>query len=179
MKQFILSLVLIATLFVQSSYSQTFSVQGVLRDPNGKSVSDGTYQVTFKLYTVATGGSSIWSETVNAVAVTKGVFSLELGTVTSLSSLAFNAQYYLGITVATGTELTPRMKITPSVSSLSVQGFSNVVPSTGNVGIGTTSPGTILHVYQSSAPQFKLENSVRSFMLTDRESTRLNSSHRT
>ncbi len=140
MKQFILSLVLIATLFVQSSFSQTFSVQGVLRDPNGKSVSDGTYQVTFKLYTVTSGGSPIWTETVPQVTVTKGVFSVELGTVTSLSSLAFNAQYYLGITVATGTELTPRMKITPSVSSLSVQGFSNVVPSTGNVGIGTLNP---------------------------------------
>ena len=122
MKNILLSLLLFVTLFVQSAFSQTFSIQGVLRDPNGKSVSDGTYPVTFKLYTVATAGSSIWSETVPTVTVTHGVFSLELGTVTSMASLGFDATYYLGITVASGTELSPRMKITSSPTSLSVKG---------------------------------------------------------
>jgi hypothetical protein len=137
---------LIVTVFVQSTFSQTFSIQGVLRDPNGKSVADGTYPVTFNLYTVATGGSSIWTETINNVTVSYGVFSLELGTVTSMASLGFDATYYLGITVASGTELSPRMKIASSPTSLSVKGTSNVVPSNGNVGIGTLTPGYKLEV---------------------------------
>ena len=78
MKNILYALMLIVTVFVQSTFSQTFSIQGVLRDPNGKSVADGTYPVTFKLYTVATGGSSIWTETINNVTVSYGVFSLEL-----------------------------------------------------------------------------------------------------
>jgi hypothetical protein len=141
MKNILYALVLIVTVFVQSTFSQTFSIQGVLRDPNGKSVADGTYPVTFKLYTVATGGSSIWTETINNVTVSYGVFSLELGTVAPMASLGFDATYYLGITVASGTELSPRMKIASSPTSLSVKGTSNVVPSTGNVGIGTLTPG--------------------------------------
>jgi len=138
-------------IFVQSSFSQTFSIQGVLRDPTGKSVSDGTHTVTFKLYTDSTGGTSVWNETVPAVSVTHGVFSLELGKVSSMSSLPFSAQYYLGITVASGTELTPRMKVTSSPTSLSVKGVSNVVPSTGNVGIGTTTPYENLAVKSNNA----------------------------
>ncbi len=58
------------TLILLFSINQTFSqipqlisYQRVLTDNAGNLVSDGNYNLTFNLYTVAVGGSSIWTET--------------------------------------------------------------------------------------------------------------------
>jgi hypothetical protein len=54
------------TLLAQAPIPQTVSYQGVLTDGSGTPVVDGSYSVTFKIYTVASGGSEIWSETLLA-----------------------------------------------------------------------------------------------------------------
>lgn len=133
-----------------AAFSQTFSIQGVLRDPLGRTVEDGSYSLTFRIYDVATSGSPLWSETQGSVAVQHGVFTVELGTVVPMSQLSFARQYYIGIVVEQGQELEPRIKLTNSPTSHGVFGVKNTFPSVGNVGVGITSPLAGLHIKTQS-----------------------------
>ena len=58
--------------------------QGVLTDAGGSAVPDGTYEITFRLYNVLSGGTPLWEETQPAVQVTKGIFDVMLGSVMKL-----------------------------------------------------------------------------------------------
>ncbi len=109
----------------------TLSVQGILKKANGVAVDDGTYSITFRLYTQPTGGTALWSETQSSVEVSSGIYSATLGTVTPLS-VAFDQLYYLGVTVGS-TELTPRVLLTSAPYALSLIGQSNKFPSAGGV----------------------------------------------
>ena len=125
----------------------TLSYQGVLADASGVAVADGPYSITFKLYNVVAGGTELWSE-VQVVQVSKGIFSAVLGSVQPLT-LPFDIPYWLGLSVAGGAELTPRTELTSSAYSQtarSLVGASNVVPSSGSVGLGTKSPQAPLHL---------------------------------
>lgn len=136
-------------LTVAQAQNVTTSVQGVLRDPQGRSVDDGTYELTFKLYTQATGGTEFWTETQSNVSVSHGVFSVKLGAVNPISGLSASQTYYLGVTAPGAGELLPRVELTKTYAANtagSVTGTSNVVPSSGNVGIGTTNPTAPLEV---------------------------------
>ncbi len=140
---------LIAAISGYQSFGQTTSVQGVLRDPQGRSVDDGTYSLTFKLYTVSTGGTAFWEETQSNVAVSHGVFSVKLGAISPITDLSATQTYYLGVTAPGAGELLPRVELTKTFAANtagSVTGTSNVVPSSGNVGIGTLTPVSKLEV---------------------------------
>ena len=123
------------------------SYQGVLTD-NNEVPQNGTFTMTFGLYTTPTGGSPIWSETQNAVQVTNGIFNVLLGSNTPIN-LAFDATYYLGVSVQ-GTDLSPRIELASSGYSFNtarIQGISvsSTTPSTGQVlkySGGQWSPGT-------------------------------------
>jgi hypothetical protein len=99
-----------------SQIPHTMSYQGILTDAAGRPVPDGTVALTFRLFDVASGGSSLWVET-QQVTVSKGVFSAVLGTVTPLN-LAFDKPYWLGMTVGQGTELVPRTALSASPYSM-------------------------------------------------------------
>lgn len=131
------------TIFAQSN--PTLSIQGTVQNSNGAAVDDGSYSLTFKLYTVASGGSAIWTETQSGIPIKSGVYSAELGSVTALN-VAFDAAYYLGVSVNGGQEMAPRAKLTSAPYALSLRGQENVFGSTGSVGIGDATPDTKLHV---------------------------------
>ena len=82
----------------QAAVPQKVNYQGYLTDSSGAPV-NGTRQMTFALYTVLSGGSSIWTET-QTVSVNKGIYSVDLGDVMPIN-LPFDAQYFLGIQVCT------------------------------------------------------------------------------
>ncbi len=150
MKKLIFTLCLLLVALSADLIAQaTLSVQGTIQKSFGAAVDDGTYSLTFKLYALETGGSPVWSETQTNVEITGGVYSVVLGSVNPLTA-AFNQTYYLGITVDGGTELTPRAQLTSSPYALSLIGQSNIFPSTGNIGIGTTSPGQALTINNAS-----------------------------
>ncbi|MFN3693696.1 MAG: hypothetical protein ACK4UV_01710, partial [Ignavibacterium sp.] len=105
---------LISVLFVCEIYSQsipqTINFQGVLKDASGNIVPNGDYNLTFKIYNVESGGTALWTET-KLINVTNGIFSTQLGSVTPIS-LPFDAAYWLGITVGSDPEMTPRTPFT-------------------------------------------------------------------
>ena len=123
------------------------SYQGVLTDAAGSAVADGIYGVAFKLYETDASGTEIWAET-QPVEVTKGIFSVLLGSVTPLD-LPFDGQYWLGISIEGEAELAPRVQLASSaysMKSLGVAGYTNVFPPEGHVGIGTMEPQYPLHI---------------------------------
>ena len=88
------------------------SYQGRLVTPGtGAPKPDGTYEMSFRLYTVATGGTAIWTGT-RDIQVANGVFSVLLGEVTALNASHFNGQeLWLGVKVGADAEATPRQHL--------------------------------------------------------------------
>jgi hypothetical protein len=152
-RRFLLALVgaLLLGVCASSVDAQTFSVKGVLRDPLGKTVEDGHYKLTFRLYDAVAGGTELWSEVQASMPTQHGVFSAQLGTVTSLADVAFDQVMWLGISVEDNPELAPRIQIGTTPYSISLLGVGNVVPSSGGVGFGTLTPQSALDVEGGAA----------------------------
>ncbi|HEU0085343.1 MAG TPA: hypothetical protein VFQ59_00055, partial [Candidatus Paceibacterota bacterium] len=103
-----------------SAFNKEINYQGKLTNALGIAVPNASYNMQFKLYTVSTGGTAIWTETridANKVTVSNGLFSVMLGEVTSLASIDFNQALYLGVNIGgSGSpswdgEMTPRKKL--------------------------------------------------------------------
>ncbi len=136
--------------------NKQINYQGKLTDGSGVSVADGSYNFKISLYTVASGGTPVWTArgtvgtpTARAVTLTNGMFSIMLGD-TVAGDNAMNVDfsqdaYYLGITVGTDAEMTSRKRIgaVPQAfnsNNLIGDGFINIAGlPTGN----TVSGGTV------------------------------------
>ena len=114
MKKFTILLVIIISLLASAIvFSQTIphtiNYQGILKDASGVVVTNGDYELTFKLYDVETNGSALWTEK-KTLTVTDGIVNTPLGSSTPVD-LPFNKEYWLGIKVGTESELAPRIKL--------------------------------------------------------------------
>ncbi len=84
--------------------------QGRLLDRAGAGVS-GSQSITYRLYDAATGGAPVWTEALT-VTLDDGYFSTQLGATTPLTAAVFAGRTrYLGVTVGTDSEMTPREAI--------------------------------------------------------------------
>ena len=93
------------------------SYQGYLTDAAGIRL-DGTYQMIFALYDASTDGTQLWSET-RDVYVENGVYTVILGqTGNELTQSHFSGAVFLGITVGTDAEMTPRVEVTATPLSI-------------------------------------------------------------
>ena len=124
-------LLLFCAAFNHTCAQATMSIQGILKKTDGSAVSDGTYNMTFRLYQEATGGTSIWTEQQSDVEVSSGIYSTILGNITPLSP-EFSQIYFLGVSIGAA-ELTPRIRLTSAPYALSLIGLSNQFPSSGQV----------------------------------------------
>lgn len=107
----------------EAAINKQINYQGKLTNTSNVAVADGTYHMKFYLYTVATGGSPVWTEDRSTavgdrVAVTNGLFSVMLGSSTPLTSVDFNQTLYLGVEIGGSSgspswdgEMTPRKVI--------------------------------------------------------------------
>jgi membrane-associated HD superfamily phosphohydrolase len=107
---FVISVVLLLILAANSlAIPQVMTIRGTLRDSSGNLLS-GSYQFTFRIYNVSSGGTPLWTETQN-VTVTSGSFTVPLGSVNPIN-LTFDEDYYLGLEIGSDGEMTPRQRLT-------------------------------------------------------------------
>ncbi|MFH1428851.1 MAG: hypothetical protein ABIH39_03805, partial [Candidatus Margulisiibacteriota bacterium] len=149
MKKILIGLLIIGTVVITAfGVPNTIQYKGRLME-NGVLV-NGTRTFNFKIYDTVEDGSMLWSTGNTQISVIQGVYSVELGSANNpLTPIALaGGSAYLQINVE-GFNLVPRQKIDSVAYALqagAVTGESSVFTSTGNVGIGTTTPSTKLEV---------------------------------
>lgn len=143
--------------------NKQINFQGKVTNTNGTNVTDGNYDFEFKIYTVSSGGTATWTETRtggNQVAVTNGIFQVNLGSVTALpGSIDFNTDnIYLGINFNNDGEMSPRVQFTSvpyAFNALKVAGLT-VTDTTGTL---TIPNGVTLSLSGSNNLTFTTTNS--------------------
>lgn len=101
---------------VVADVPQKINYQGRLTDTQGIAVADGPYLIKFKIYGSESGVDSLWSSGFQSVTVTNGLFSHILGSGAPLTPEIFNPgnALFLGVTVGTDAEISPRTAFTSS-----------------------------------------------------------------
>jgi hypothetical protein len=86
--------------------------QGRLANSAGAPVT-ATVPMTFKLYNVSSAGTALWQEQWASMQVTGGLFNVMLGSLTAIPQgiVSGNNSLWLGITVGTDSEMTPRVQL--------------------------------------------------------------------
>jgi hypothetical protein len=106
----------------EAQFNAQINYQGKLLGAGNSAAANGNYNIRFRIYNVATGGSPLWTETWcystdsgatctgsgtdTRVALTSGLFSVMLGSTTPFSGIDFNQTLYLGVDIG-GTGATP------------------------------------------------------------------------
>lgn len=106
-----------------ADFARRLSYQGRLTNSDGVPLASGSYSMTFKLYTVETGGAAIWTEDHtggNTVSVDNGLFSTVLGGISTLNSINFNGTEYWIEVVVGATTYSPRQRLTAAPFALNV-----------------------------------------------------------
>ncbi len=93
----------------------TIAYQGRLADSGGNPLTT-TVNMTFRLYSAATGSLPLWSEDwtgSNGVQVSDGLFNVMLGSLTTIpqSVISGSPTLFLGITAGTDDEMAPRVQL--------------------------------------------------------------------
>lgn len=104
--------------FARAAFNPEINYQGKLTNTSDTPVTDGFYNMQFRLCADSTCGSVLWTEvrtSTDHVAVTNGLFSVLLGSVTPLDSVDFNQPVYLEVQV--GTEVLLPRKLLGTVPS--------------------------------------------------------------
>ncbi|MCH7883205.1 hypothetical protein IIA95_02215, partial [Patescibacteria group bacterium] len=133
-----------AAVLAAPGINKQLSYQGTLKS-GGINVADGDFDIIFRIYDAATDGNLLWTGTHttangNPVTLTNGVFNAFLGSGTGNAfTLDFNTDtLYLGITVSTDSEMTPRQRFVASVYAFNADtvdgiGFATTTISTGDI----------------------------------------------
>lgn len=99
----------------EAASTSTISYQGRLADSAGNPLT-GYYNLEFRVYDLPDGGVPLWEEFWtggNSVQVSDGLFNLMLGSINNTLAAAIEGhdELYLGITVGTDTEMSPRVQL--------------------------------------------------------------------
>lgn len=160
----IFSIIVLAA-FAQAGVPMLINYQGQLKDDLGNPVPDGLYNINFAIYGSSNGTDLLWESGGRKVNITDGLFSVQLGAISSLPYDLFvdSDSRYLGLTVNSGDEITPRTRFTStgfamqalraysasSVESNTITGFHVVDSSLSSADISDV-PG-IASTYYSNA----------------------------
>jgi microcystin-dependent protein len=121
--------------------------EGYLAESDGSPIADGTYSITFAVYDVPTGGTPLWSETHSSVEVFNGLYAVELGAV-SFGANTFDGNRWIGVTVGSEAEITPRTKVSAvpfalNAHTLDGQTASDLAIPAGVVVMWSGAPGNV------------------------------------
>lgn len=136
-KSLIIIALLLSSAGARAAIPTTLNYQGRMRNLSGGApVADSTANsATFRLYTVLTGGSPVWSETQTSVTTTSGLFNVVLGSANPLN-VPFDQQYYLEVVWNSITEvMSPRTPLTAGPYAFRAKSLE--LPFAGTTGTGT------------------------------------------
>jgi len=120
-KRSLFTLGLVALLTVMAAFPAwavpgLINYQGKLTDSGGNPL-NGVFSITFHLYNVSSGGSSLWNET-QSVQVIDGIYGIELGSVSPFPADLFDSDaLYLEVIIGSET-LSPRQRFTSTAFSM-------------------------------------------------------------
>ncbi len=117
----------------KAAITKEISYQGKLTNGSGVVVPDAAYNIKLTLYDAVSGGNCVWTArgtcgtpTAKSISTVSGIFNTLLGeSGDNTLNLDFSASYWLGVTVGSDAEMSPRKKIgaTPySFNSLNLIG---------------------------------------------------------
>lgn len=122
----------------ETTPSYTLQYQGLLTDPLGTPVADGEYDLTFRFYPSATGGTALWTEP-QTVQVRRGVFHTVLGHIEPIpASIDFSRALWLSIRIEGSGELSPRFALSGTPYAL----FALAVPDS-SIGASKLAAGSV------------------------------------
>ncbi len=153
-------LVICLTIMVISAVTFAALVENVIsfqgRIVEGGVPVNGARNIEFKLYNFEAGGTALWTEDHFVWSIVDGLFSVELGGVNTFASAGvdFNEQYWIGLSVESAPEITPRYKLTSSPYTItdgdwaynSGSGLTGDIYHTGYIAIGLSNPAYLLDV---------------------------------
>ncbi len=116
----VLSCIVFFLTFASSVFAQiprAISYQGILADKKGVVVIDGDHQLILTLYPTRTGAVFVYSKTAT-VTTKNGIFNVLLDSIPA--TVLFDKQYYLGIIIDGGTELSPRTPLASAPYALNM-----------------------------------------------------------
>lgn len=146
----------------------------------------GSFTFTFQIYTVPTGGASIFSEG-QTVTANNGYYNALIGSVTvgGIPATVFaNADLYLGVTVAPDGEMSPRSRLTSAAFAFNAAqlggvdstGFVRLAPAAAQTDASanptlflnkTGGAGNIMTLQKSGADKFTLSNAANTLTFAD------------
>ena len=140
---------------VTAAVGDAIPIQGRLTDASGNPL-NGNYNMTFRLYDVATGGTARCSYNNPAVAVANGLFAVNM---TGCDNADIDGtQLYLGVTVGTDAEMDPRQPIYAVPYARSLRPGARI----GGSGAG---PGILSMYDENDIMQFQFHAQVSSLYL--------------
>jgi hypothetical protein len=167
-KIYILAVLMLLSIVVfgYSQIPQQMSYQGYLTDNAGNPIS-GNHKLTFTIYDAQSGGNTLWIEEHPSVAITDGVFRIQLGSITALD-LDFDMPYWLSIKVENDPELAPRVALSSvgySFNSMNAESVAdNSITSTalqdGAVTLPKLQPDMMVKVFEGTC------NNVNSYLVS-------------
>jgi hypothetical protein len=150
----------------EAAFNKQINYQGKLTNTSNVAVTNGNYNMRFKLYTAATGGSPLWTEddlvsNSQGITTNSGLFSVMLGSTTALTGIDFNQTLYLGVAIGGTTtvpvwdsEMTPR-KVLGAVPAAfvadTIQGLNPTQFIRSDAANATSSASTYLSITNSGA----------------------------
>jgi hypothetical protein len=101
----------------QAAPNEQIRFQGRLTTPAGTPINTAT-DVRFRLYTAPTGGTHVWEELrTNLVPSADGIITLQLGALNDFAGVNFGQPLYIGVTVESDPEMTPRYLLSSSATT--------------------------------------------------------------
>ena len=115
MKRLVLAVAILSLLSISQAAQASpnlINYQGYLKNSGGNPI-DTTINMTFRLYDTdgnPAPGNLLWSET-QSIAISDGVYNVQLGAITDLAPLDFAIPYWLTVEIETDGEMTPRQPL--------------------------------------------------------------------